>query len=471
MKKVIGRENEIEILNNALKSDSSELIAVYGRRRVGKTFLIRSIYESRIRFEFTGLFGGSLKEQLENFAKQLRDWSGDQSMRKPKYWLEAFWLLEGYLNKVKGKGKKVIFIDEFPWASTPRSNFIMAFGSFWNSYVTKRRDLVVVICGSSASYMIRNVLRNRGGLYNRVTQKIRLLPFNLYETQLFLKSKNIKYTKYDIIQLYMAMGGIPHYLEKIVRGDSVAQNIDKLCFAKDGFLNAEFNQLLASLFSDSEMHVAIIKALASAKRGVSRKALIKKSKVSSGGGFSLKLEELIESGFVTEYRFHNNWKQQSLFRLTDEYALFYLKYIEKNKEFGAGTWNKLSSSQSYKSWSGFGFETICLKHIKQIKRGLGIESIYSFQSSWFNDEAQIDLLIDRDDNIINVCEIKFSKDPFTISKSYYPNLRNKLHQFKMETKTRKNVFLTMITTFGVVQNQYSFELMQSQLTMDALFVE
>ena len=469
MEKIIGRKYEISLLEDALKSNKSELIAVYGRRRVGKTFLINQQYKGHIIFQVTGLFGGNLNEQLGNFTKEIKKCTKDNLIKTPKKWLDAFSILENYLDTIKTKNKKVIFIDEFPWIATPKSKFLMAFENFWNQFVSRRDDLIVVICGSAASYMVQKIIKNKGGLHNRITQKIKLLPFNLYETELFLLNKKIKYTHYDILQLYMAIGGIPHYLEKIRKGDSVAQNIDTLCFEKDGVLKDEFNQIFSSLFNNSEKHIDIIKALSSSNKGITRKEIINKCKIPSSGDFSLKIEELIESGFISEYSYYKNLKKLTLYRLSDEYSMFYLKFIKKNKNQGKGTWKRLHTSQSYKIWSGFSFETLCLKHIEQIKIGLRIDAIYSINSSWFNENAQIDLLIDRDDNIINVCELKFYNSEFIINKSYYNNIKNKISEFKNNTKTKKNVYLTMITTFGVKSNQYSSEILENQLTVDSLF--
>jgi hypothetical protein len=269
----------------------------------------------------------------------------------------------------------------------------------------------------------------------------------------------------------MSIGGIPHYLEKLQKGLSVPQNIDNLCFNKDGILNDEFNQLYASLFDDSERHMIIIRTLASSNKGITRNELLEKSGLPSGGDFTLKLDELIESGFVNEYAYYQNKKQLSLYRLSDEYSKFYLKFIINNKNGGEGTWQRLSITQSYISWSGFAFETLCLKHVQQIKKSLRIDAIYSTNSSWFNTNAQIDLLIDRDDNVMNLCEIKFCKAPFTVDKKYYLNLKNKVAQLQNETKTRKNIFITMISTYGVKENEYSTELVQNSLDMSCLFIE
>ncbi len=470
-KKIIGRKHELNLLAETMISKQAELLAIYGRRRVGKTFLIREYYKKNFIFEVTGLSKGTLSDQLENFTKELQIKTKDKSIVVPKKWLQAFTLLEQYIEGLSTKNKKVVFIDEFPWMATPRSKFLMAFENFWNHFASKRDDLIIVICGSAASYMITNIVKNRGGLHNRITKKIRLLPFNLNETELFLKHKGIKYTHYDILQLYMAIGGIPHYLGNLKKGDSVAQNIDRLCFAKDGLLNDEFNLLFKSLFKNSDVHMLIVGVLATTRKGINRSELIKKINVKSGGDFTLKLQELIESGFVSEYSYYQNKKKLNLYRLSDEYSLFYLKYIAEIIKGGAGTWQKLFKKPSYKIWSGFSFETVCLKHIKQVKKGLKIDAIYSTNSSWFNKNAQIDLLIDRDDNVINICEMKFYNSPYTINKTHYNNLKNKLSEFENENNTNKNNFLTMITTYGIIQNKYSTEIVENELTMGNLFIE
>ncbi len=471
MERILGRKYESGILNDALHSKRSELIAIYGRRRVGKTFLVRTFFKKRLVFEITGLYNGAMTDQIHNFMNELQRRSKRKQHGQPGSWLDVFILLENYLDKIPRSGKKVIFIDEFPWIATARSRFLMAFENFWNRYCTKRNDLIVVICGSAASYMIQKIIRNKGGLHNRITRQIRLQPFNLSETALFLKSRGIHYTFYDMAQVYMAIGGIPHYLEKLRKGLSVAQNIDELCFEKDGILKEEFNQLYASLFDDSEKHLTIIRTLANTNKGMTRGELIKKSKIPSGGDFSLKLEELIESGFVSEYLYYGNKKQLTLYRLSDEYSRFYLKFVQGNKSGGQGSWQRLQKSASYISWIGFSFETLCLKHIDRIKNALRIDAVFSTNSAWFNEDAQVDLLIDRDDNIINLCEMKFYNAPYSIDKRYYLNLKHKMFSFQQATKTRKNIFLIMVTSFGVIQNRYSRELLQNEIVLEDLFNE
>lgn len=473
MNKFVGREDEINTLKAVLTSNNPELLAVYGRRRVGKTFLVRHVYGSHILFEISGLHNGKLPDQLENFSNILSRVLQTKDIKRPGSWLEAFRQLESFLEKTRSKKKKVIFFDEFPWFDTPRSKFLMAFENFWNSYVANRPDLVVVICGSAASYVVRNIIKSKGGLHNRITQKVRLLPFTLQEAEQFCRSRNLRFTRYDILQLYMIIGGVPFYLEKLQKSESVSQAIDRLCFTKDGILADEFNIVYASLFKYHGRHVSIVKALTGTRKGITRDELSKRSGIKTGGTLSATLDELIESGFVSRYLPFGKKSKDSLYRLTDEYSLFYIKYIDNNKAGGKGAWNKLSQSRSYESWSGFSFETTCLKHVNQIKSALGISAIYSENSSWTYKSAdggvQIDLLIDRSDNVINLCEMKFSRDQFVISRSYANELRKKENVFRAVTNSRKSIFITMITTYGVKENSYKLELVEQELNIDTLF--
>jgi len=467
--KVIGRKSEVRLLNRALASQKSELIVVYGRRRIGKTFLIREHYKEDIIFEVTGLSEGSIKDHLMNFLEQLN--LPQEELDSTNTWMKAFGHLASFINKKRSKKKKVLFIDEFPWIATQRSKFLPAFEHFWNTYCTRRDDLVVVICGSAASYMVKKIIRNKKGLHNRISYKIRLEPFTLNETRCFLEHRGISYTNYDIIQIYMYIGGVPHYLEKLEKGKSVAQNIDQLCFHKNGSLFSEFNELYSSLFDDSGRHLVIINTLAMVNKGLTRSEIATKGKLSSGGDLTLKLQELEESGFITGTKFLHNKTKLTVYRLTDEYSKFYLKYINAYQSKAEGTWLKLSQKQSFKSWSGFTFEALCLKHIPQIKKGLGIEVVYSSSSAWFNANAQVDLLIDRDDNIINLCEMKFYNKPYAITSSDYTNLKNKLIEFRESSQTTKNIYSTFISTYGLKKNKYSLEIIQNDLDMDVLFLD
>ncbi len=472
MQKLIGRKNEIKTLSKALNSNKSELIAVYGRRRVGKTFLIRNVYKNRILFEISGIYKVPLKQQLYNFHLTLS--VKNTNFKKPSGWIEAFHQLSKYISSQRSEKKKVIFIDEFPWLDTRKSGFLPAFDNFWNSFASKRDDLVVVICGSAASYMIQNIIKSKGGLHNRLTEKIQLAPFNLYETEALLKQNKVKLTRYDILQIYMAMGGIPHYLERISSGESVAQAIDRLCFRKDGFLRSEFKNIFASLFNQYENHALIIRILASVRKGLTRTEIVHRGKIRSGGTLSKTLIELEESGFIEKYIPYRGNKD-ALYRLSDEYSMFYIKYIENTKASDNDIWMKMHQQASYKIWSGFSFETICMKHLAQIKEGLKISGINAIQGSWIEkntpNSTQIDLLIDRDDNVINLCEMKFYNTEYAIDKKYANEIAKKVNAFSISTKTKKSVFVTFITTYGLIQNQYSNQFVQNELTMDHLFID
>ncbi|MEM6964098.1 MAG: ATP-binding protein [Bacteroidota bacterium] len=473
----VGRTQESKILRELLATPESEFVALYGRRRVGKTFLIETVYKKQIVFSITGLNGVSSKLQLENFKNILNAQMGGTSelLSPPTSWLQAFFFLQTHLAKIKRKEKMVIFIDELPWLATGKSNFLPALENFWNSWASKRSDIILVVCGSAASWMISNVVKSRGGLHNRITRRIRLLPFMLYETEQFLKNRNIKIDRYAILQLYMTMGGIPHYLKEVRKGKSVTQVIDEVCFSKDGLLRDEFKNLYEALFSKPEKYIDIIKTLAKKPKGLTRNEIIKTCKLSSGGTTTRVLEGLEESGFIEKYYPVGNDLKLALYKLIDPYSAFYLKFILNTKSKGEGIWLKKINSASYRSWSGFAFERLCLSHLKQIKKSLGIAGVYSEASSWrgknfeTDEGVQIDLIIERRDNVINVCEIKFSQDKFTITKRYAEHLKNKLSTFRQHIKTRKPIFLTMITTFGVVENQYSNSIVEQEVVMSALF--
>ena len=478
-KRLIGREKEQKIFKELLTSEESEFVALYGRRRVGKTFLIETVYEKEIVFSITGLNKAGKDLQLENFTNVLNKKLNKTTFipTAPKSWLTAFNILENYLESLKKNHKLVIFIDELPWLATSKSGFLSALENFWNSWASKRTDIVLVVCGSAASWMIANIVKSRGGLHNRITKRVRLLPFSLYETELYLKSRNIQLEHYDILQLYMVMGGIPHYLKEVKKGQSATQVIDEVCFSKDGLLRDEFENLYQGLFNKPERYISVIKILAQKTKGLTRTELMRIAKLSSGGTTSKIFDGLEESGFIVKYLPSGKNIKSALYKLSDPYSAFYLKFIANSRASGEGSWIKKSETASWRSWSGFAFERLCLAHISQIKAALGISGIYTEVSSWRkigtdNEKGvQIDLVIDRGDNVINVCEIKYVSDEFTISKKYGEELKTKLTTFKKKTKTRKTLFLTMITAFGVYQNKHSISLVQQSIDMTALFKE
>lgn len=476
MEKLVGRIQEKKILEDALASPEAELIAIYGRRRIGKTFLIRSVYEKYIKFESIGVHNATMQEQLEGFSFALKKAiESPLDIAVPKTWVAAFHSLENILNPIIKKGKAVIFFDEFPWMHTQKSNFLTAFEHFWNSWASKHSNLTIVICGSAASWMIRNIVNNKGGLHNRVSIRMRLLPFTLSETQAYLKSRSVNLDHYQLLQLYMAMGGVPQYLKAVQKGESATQVIDRLFFTKHGPLKDEFKILYESLFDNAAHHTAVIRLLYGVGKGMTRNEIIRSSHLSSGGTTTKVLTELEESGFVASYIPFDKTSKELVYRLTDEYSLFYLKFVERSRATGTCTWLRMSEGNSFKSWSGYAFEAICLKHLPQLKKALHIETIYTEESVWRHvpgkgqPGAQIDLLLDRRDRCINICEMKFSTNEFTINKKYAEELLQKRTVFVDKTKTKKAISLTMITTYGVAKNSYYKNLVQSEVRMDALF--
>ncbi len=475
MENLVGREGEKALLLKIEGSGEPELVAVYGRRRVGKTYLIRNVLEKQMAFELSGIHNATLDQQLENFGIALSKATGKLPLAQPASWIEAFRMLVTHLTPLIKKQRRAIFIDEFPWLCTPRSGFMQAFENFWNTWASRQKNLMVVICGSAAAWMIQKVINNRGGLHNRVTRRIRLLPFTLSETEAFLKERKVNIDKYQVLQLYMAMGGIPQYLKEVEKGESAIQAIDRVCFTKDGLLQDEFKNLFLSLFDNATYHMDVVRALAKKSIGLTRSEIIEACKLTSGGGTTQILGELTESGFITPYVPFDRTAKDSIYKLTDEYSHFYVKFIERSRFTGPGAWVSFSAGASWKSWAGTVFESICMKHTQQLKKALGIESVHTETSMWRyrrqknEDGAQIDLLIDRQDMCINICEMKFSISAYEVSKKYAKDLENKLNVFRDSTKTRKTLFLTMVTTHGV-KNITAFPgLIQNEITMGALF--
>ncbi|MBS1513343.1 MAG: AAA family ATPase [Bacteroidetes bacterium] len=474
---IIGREEEKYLLDNVIANNRADLVAVYGRRRIGKTYLIRTHLKKNIAFEFSGIHNVDTGVQLANFAKALQQQlNKGKQLDVPTDWFAAFDLTAKLLQKQLQGKKKVVFLDEFPWMQTHKSNFLAAFEQFWNSWACRQNNLAVVLCGSAASWMIQNVVRNKGGLHNRLTQKIALRPFTLYETELFLKNRKVLLNRYQVTQLYMALGGVPHYLEQARPGLSAAQIIDSVCFSKNGFLYNEFGDLYKALFDHTDRHIKVIRALAAKPMGLTRNELIKVCRLQSGGSTTGMLEELAASGFITAYVPVGKKIKDSIYKLTDEYSLFYLKFMENNRLGSKGTWLRLSDTPIWKSWSGLSFENICMQHIPAIKRALGISGIYSdtaiWKSKWNTAKggAQIDLVIDRRDNCINLCEIKFYETAFTIDKKYAAALQQKKAVFKKEIKTRKHLFITFISSTELQHNQHSIGLVDHLITLDTLFM-
>ncbi len=478
---VIGRKQEQQELRRLYASDEAELVVVYGRRRVGKTYLVNHVFDDdEFVFKVTGLHNVRLAVQLNNFVMALREYSGDDSWRSPSSWLEAFDQLKTYLKKNRIGRKRVLFFDELPWMDTRGSHFLEAFEWFWNSWGSNQPDLMLVICGSATNWIINRLFKQKGGLYNRAGSKIFLQPFTLAETEQYLTKQGIVLERYEIAQVYMMMGGIPYYLKQLEPHRTLADNIDNCFFRTNGKLWDEFDNLYDTLFFNSEVYVRIVKALASKRMGLMREEIITLAKLSDNGSTSQAIKDLVKCGFVRVYQYYGRKTKGQTYQLADFYTLFYYRFIKDNYGQDEHFWTHMLDNPKKSTWLGYSFEQLVKEHIQQVKAALGIGSVLSQQSSWFVEKrnlddvdgsvngAQIDLIIDRRDRAINLCEIKFYSSEFAIDKSYSLNLRNKVNAFRSSTKTRKALVPTMITTFGVKPNMYS-GIVQQEVTLDDLF--
>lgn len=481
MHQIFARIKELKILERIFHSGKPEFLAVYGRRRVGKTFLIREYFQEKgVYFALTGIKKARIRKQLKNFSVEFCRVFKPKKYTPPKDWFEAFSQLREAIEELKGTQRIILFFDELPWLATNNSEFLEDFDHFWNRYMSADNRVVVIVCGSAASWMIKKIVRNKGGLHGRLTAEMRILPFDLKETEAFLREYGITLNRKAVIDIYMAIGGIPKYLSYIQKGQSAIQIISHLCFG--GPLEDEFDELYSSLFDHYERHVAIVKALAVRPGGMTKIEIAKATGLTTGGRMNLVLEELEQSGFILTIREFGKKKKDSRFRLVDEYTLFYLKWSPKAKEANLRTrddkfWISISNSAMGHAWAGYAFEMLCMKHLPKIKDALGIAGVLTSASGWMHKPTkhskekgvQIDLLIDRADDCINLCEIKYYNEEFTIDKVYDQVLREKKSLFISYTGTRKSVLLTLIAPYGVKKNAGYFGTADVILTMDDLF--
>lgn len=477
---LIGRDKEVKLLQDLLFASESQFVAVYGRRRVGKTYLIREAFNYKFAFQHTGIYNAPMKEQLKEFRESLYA-AGMKKAAMPKTWNDAFHLLENFISGLPADEKKVIFIDELPWMDTHKSNFVRSLDHFWNGWATTRRDIVLIICGSATSWIIDNVIMNYGGLHNRLTNQVFLEPFCLRECKEYCEWKGLGYTENQILEAYMALGGIPYYWSFLSKGQSVAQNFDRMFFAERGELTHEFDALYASLFRSPKTHIAIIVALAKRKMGMLREDIVNVAKLKDNTAFATALRELEQCGFIRKYISIGKKNKLAIYQLVDNYTLFYFDFISANVNGDEHFWTSQLGTTVHNGWAGRAFERVCIQHIPQIKSALGFAGIISSAHSWLYKPSkksdtgtpsdvgvQIDLLIDRNDQTINLCEMKYSSAPYTITQDEDMRIRNRKAVFMRETGTTKAVMVTMVTTYGLTPGGYSNDI-PCQVTMSDLF--
>jgi len=468
---LIGREREQKNLRSYINTERSEFVAIYGRRRVGKTFLVRKTIGDKICFSLTGMENVGTTEQLTNFYLSLSNVYPQAALTKT--WIEAFHQLRKYLETLNN-GCKILFFDELPWLDTAKSDFVAALEHFWNSWASARNDIKLITCGSAASWMLDNLINNHGGLHNRITHQMLIEPFCLRECRQYFDLYGFGYSEKEIAECYMVLGGVPYYLSLMNKEESVAQNIDRLIFAQTGELRTEKANLFKSLFKHSDDYVKIIEALSSKNKGLTRNELLNITKLHNNAKFSKMLQELENCRFVRQYQPFDKKTRSITYQITDPFLYFCHKIQEKCNYQDENYWSHTINTSAYHAWTGFAFELLCLNHTSQIKEALrigGIQTaIYCWRSISDSEDkgAQIDLIIDRADPSINLCEMKFSSSEFELTKSEREKIENRRDIFISKTKTRKSIRITMITSFGLKENIHS-KIIQNSLSIKDLY--
>lgn len=471
---IIGRETEKNLLNDCYESGKAELVAVYGRRRIGKTFLVKSMFQEKFDFFVTGIYEGKAKDELAIWNKKLNEHS-HSNYKKPRSWDEAFDQLKHYILSLD-KRRVVVFIDEMPWLDTPKSNFVRAFEFFWNDWASTQNNLMMIVCGSATTWMNDNVISQKGGLHNRVTRKIKLSQFNLHETSLFLQSRNIRWTNHQIAECYMIFGGTPYYLDLLQKGKSLAQNVDFLFFRNGAELADEYDTLLKSLFRNAQAYRIIIEQLAKRGLGMTRKELSDSTSLPAGGSMTELLDNLQNCDFIRSYSAFGKKERDTMYQLCDMFILFYLRFVKNQGGVDESFWTNSVDNPARRAWSGYAFEQLCFSHIPQIKDRLGIRGVLSNVCSWYRKADkekglkghQIDMLIERRDQVVNVCEAKFSLKPYIITEMYLEEMYERMEDFRDTVKSNAALHLTVIASAGVAPNEYA-ESVQSIITLEDLF--
>lgn len=471
---IIGRKKEIELLNHIYNDNTSHFVSIYGRRRIGKTFLVNEVYKDVLLFHHSGVANGCLKEQLFAFSSSLKN-SSYSPKEKIMNWFTAFEELKDLIRASSLK-RKVIFIDELSWMDTPKSDFMKALESFWNGWASFRDDVILIVCASATSWMLKKIIHNKGGLYNRLTEQIHLNPFTLKECEEYFTAKGFVANRLQILEYYMILGGVPYYYNFIRKGLSVSQNIDEMFLKTDAPLREEFKYLFSSIFKSPDAYQKIIRTLAKKKIGMTREEIIEDGKLHNSGDLSTKLEELESCGFIRKYNCFGMKSKSALYQIVDSFILFYYSFLEKEPN-DENFFQNLYNTPSMNTYFGIAFERVCLLYINQIKNKLGISGVSTECNSWYckkDDEmgvngSQIDLLIVRKDQIINLCEMKFSTVLFSVTDKLISSINNEINDLRIVTKTKYAIHPILITTLGLKENANAYS-MQAVITLDDLFV-
>lgn len=470
---LIGRHAEQKALGQIVKSSEAEFVVIYGRRRIGKTFLVNTFFDDCYAFKLTGLAKKSKREQLANFTTALNRYGNGRKFTKPRTWYEAFDKLRKLLEEKHIEGKKVVFIDELPWMDSRGSNLVSALEHFWNDWAGSQSDMILIVCGSATSWITRKILKNKGGLHNRVTQKLYLRPFTLDECKEYIINQGLIMEDKEIAECYMIMGGVPFYLKNLRRGASLSQNVDEMFFAEKGRLCDEFDALYASLFDKSENYIKVVEALSKKNKGLTREEILEVSRLKNNGHFSKILEDLTNCDFIRKYKGYGDKGRKAVYQLVDPFTLFYYKFIRQNAPTDKPFWQYQIGTRLHDTWAGLAFEQLCLNHHRQIEQALGISGILTKVYSWNSpsdaaEKAQIDLIIKRADKVVNVCEMKFYDGDYQMKKKDADDIERRVRAFRNAEKIRMAIHPVLVTTFGLSENQYS-HVFQNVVVLNDLF--
>lgn len=467
---IVGRKHEQDILQMCYDSPKAEFVAVYGRRRIGKTYLVKQYFDEQFDFYATGVYQETRSEQLKHWQNQLTKYSGTRH-NKPKDWNEAFSQLQNLIESLPEKERFLIFIDELPWFDTPKSGFLRALDLFWNGWASNRPKVKLIVCGSATTWMTNKLLGDKGGLHNRVTRPLHLLPFTLLETEQYLQSLNMDWSRQEVLDAYMILGGTPFYLSLLRPDLSLTQNVDELFFSGDAVLRTEYSFLFKSLFNEATLYRRIVELLSTTLTGMIRQDIVKTLKITDNGNLTDALDNLVRCDFLRRYQAFGKKGNDHIYQLTDMYTLFYLRFVKNNDGQDEFAWSNISSGLR-NAWAGYAFEQVCILHISKIKQALGISGIASDVCSWYyrssGHRAQIDLVIDRSDKCIDLCEMKYSDRDFELKKDYVEYLKERRDLFRDVTKTAKTLRLTLITSSGIKPGKHLSSI-QGKLTIDDLF--
>jgi len=426
---------------------------------------MKEYFQNHFFFYHTGVEPDRQLEQLDAFCVSLE--AQNIALPNQRDWLHAFLELRRKIEASEASEKKVIFLDEISWIDSNNDGFMSSLEFFWNSFASSRTDILLVVCSSATTWIIEHLLLNTGGFFNRNTDLMYLSPFTLGECEKYFLERGAAFSRKNVLDTYMVFGGIPYYLNYLDISRGLAENIDKTCFAENAPLTLEYTRLYATLFRNQKIHLRILEAISTKLIGLTRKEIAEAAALSDGGPLTSALEELEQCGIIRKFSKLKARQRGALYQLTDHFSLFYNRFMKSNNK-NENFWTNNFASPTINAWRGYAFEQVCLSHVRQIKEALGISGVSTDVSSYNAPGIQIDLVLDRKDDIMNLCEMKYSEAEYVITKAFAQSLENKQMIFRSATKTKKSLHMTLIAPWGLKENAYSHQIL-NVVTLDDLF--